>query len=206
MLSWSEIYYDFKIEFVEKKAKKHAFFSCKNGGGYDKMKWKRKERRNSVQKFKRTPLNFLKNFIYAVVTPVFVYFLVYIVGGFLTENMSLLHYIGIGLGALAGIFLLYSVVFSENIFVEVDDKELRYYKRGKLKTSYSFEHCQFGYYTVSSSGTTDRIELKILHMENGMEERLDLQPLGSRQFHKLFEILEVNQVGETQKLEVQKKQ
>ena len=42
-------------------------------------------------------------------------------------------------------------------------------------------------------------------MEDGMEEMLDLQPLGSRQFHKPFEILEENQMIEPQALEVQEK-
>lgn len=157
-----------------------------------------------MQIFKRTKLNFLKNLFYAIGAPVAVCFLVYIVGGFLTTDMNLLAYIGIGLGAVAFLVLLHSVIFSENIFVEVDDKELRYYQRGKLKKTYLFATCNFGYHTVSSSGTTDTIRLKILHLETGDEEVLDLQPLGSRQFYKLFTILENNQAGEPEELEVNK--
>ena len=91
-----------------------------------------------MKTFKRTPLNFLKNLSYAIAAPIIVWFLTYIIGGFLTEDMPLLYYIGIALGVLAGLALLYMVIFSENIFVEVDEKELRYYQRGKLKKTYSF--------------------------------------------------------------------
>ena len=160
-----------------------------------------------MKTFKRTPFNFLKNLLYAIFAPVGVFVIAAIVEGFLSVDRVMYFFIVVGIAALIFLFMLYSVLFSEKIFVEVDEKELRYYKRGKLRETYAFSTYRFGYHTISSSGTTDTIRLKILNIENGNEESLDLQPLGSRQFHKLFAILEENtKENEIPTLEVKKKE
>ena len=148
--------------------------------------------------FKRTPLNFLKNFGYAIGSPVVLYFAVYFIGGFFTEDTKMLSLIGYGLGVLSFLYLLHSVLFSENIHVEIDEKELRYFKRGHLKERYPFTEYSFGYRTVTSGSTTDTINLQIFELATETESTLDLQPLGPFQFNKLFALIEEYQANLTQ--------
>lgn len=94
-----------------------------------------------------------------------------------------------GISIFVCLLILFISVFSENIRLELDkDGELRYYKGGKLRNSYTLEHCAVGYYRESDTGilASHDIKLHILDIASGEEWDIDCSPLGLLNFNNMF--------------------
>jgi len=111
-----------------------------------------------------------------------------IAGFFFPDNTTLL--LGIGLVVMA--LILLTTIFSENIRLEIDDNELRYYKRGKLRETYTLNQITVGYRTRVESGVmgNEDLTLRIFVASDEREASIDCSPLGVRRFYKLFAYLE----------------
>lgn len=141
--------------------------------------------------YKRTFLNFIKNMIYAILGPIALLVFLFVVIGNLWPNASDMVTVGMLVFCFAlMIGLIYRVIFSQNIRVELTAHELNYFVRGNLKKTFPLADYEFGYVTKSSGGTTDEIDLKYLHIPTGEEGTLDLEPIGAGQFHKLYDSIE----------------
>ncbi|CAM3449233.1 hypothetical protein [Erysipelothrix anatis] len=136
--------------------------------------------------FKRTPINIIKNLLYTLFTPVFIYIAAYFLLQFTGLEAKMQEMIAIGLSALIFLWMLKMLVVDEKVVVTVDDTGLTY-KSGSKESRYNFENCQFGYKTVSSQGSTDTINLYVY--QGDQEIMLNCEPLGPRQFDELFNIL-----------------
>lgn len=134
-----------------------------------------------MQVYKRSAWELIKGLVMAPFGAV----LVFVIGGFLTENMALLG----AIAALVFMLLVYLSVFSENIRFEIEDGELRYYKRGRLKEQYNLRDCQAGYRRRSdrSFPPSHDIKLNLLHVPTGKEYSIDCSPIGVNQFDRMFE-------------------
>lgn len=134
-----------------------------------------------MQVFKRKLWQMVKGLILAPFGAV----LVYIIGGFFTENMTLL-------GAVAAavfLLLVYMAIFSENIRFELEDSgTLRYYKKGSLKHEFDLSNCAAGYRRKSERGLlgSHDITLEIADLSTGQEFFLDCSPLGLGGFERMF--------------------
>jgi len=136
--------------------------------------------------FKRTVFSMLKGIIGAP----FAGFVVVIVASFFNLGETTLFL----LGAAGAVIILYITIVGENIRVEVDLRELRYYKGSKLKESYVLENIGVGYYSRVERGLmgNENLLLKVRKFDTQDETSLDCSPLGQKQFYKLFEYLEAH--------------
>jgi len=110
------------------------------------------------------------------------------------------------LGVAVAMIILYISVFGENIRIEVDDKELRYYKGKKMLASYMLDNISVGYNSKIESGFLGNqdITLRIYDMTTDTEAGIDCSPIGSRKFDELYEYLESKTHSETEVLSVKK--
>lgn len=132
--------------------------------------------------YKRSTWEMIKGLILAP----FAAFIVIIVGGFFTENMTILY----GVSAVVVGLIILSTIFGENIGVELDDNgTMRYLKKGKVTDTFDLTHCAAGYRRKSDRSllATHNIQLQIVDNLTGQETFLDCSPLGVNQFYKLYE-------------------
>ena len=139
--------------------------------------------------YKRTIFSLLKGIIGAPFAGICA---IIVCGMFITENMNILFCIGGGITLL----ILYITIFSEHIRLEADDRELRYYKRGKLRKTYALDNISVGYRTKVQSGLmgNEDLTLRIYVIDEDRETTIDCSPIGLRKFHSLYEHLDANAV------------
>lgn len=148
--------------------------------------------------FKRTIPNIIKNFLYTFFSPLATYIFIYFIGSLFMKDTQLLQWIAMGLSALVFLALLKMLLVDDKVVVTVYDDHL-VYQSGKKVDEYYFNECQFGYQTVSSSGTTDTINLNVV--KDGNWTTLNCEPLGPTQFGTLFNMIKQRgQFEEPQKL------
>ena len=147
----------------------------------------------------------LKTMLMGIISAPFSAVVVVIVGGFFTENISLLIAIGIALCMV----ILCITIFGENIsFTISPEGELAYYKRGKLIERYDIPNCQVGYYRKTTDATDHDISLRILpHGKDEMDTvYIDASPLGLRRFERMFAELERHTMSKPEVLSAKPKQ
>jgi hypothetical protein len=94
-------------------------------------------------------------------------------------------------GILAFAALLYMAIFSENVYVELDDDgNFRYYKRAALLEEYKISECRVGYRRKSDRSFPVSHDIKLQIIDKNEEEHfIDCSPLGLTQFTELFDEL-----------------
>ncbi|CAM4255038.1 hypothetical protein H9L01_07285 [Erysipelothrix inopinata] len=148
--------------------------------------------------FKRTIPNIIKNFLYTFFSPLAAYIFVYFIGSIFIKDSEMLQWIAIGISALIFLALLKMLLIDDKVVVTVYDDHL-VYQSGKKVREFYFNECQFGYKSVSSSGTTDTIDLNVV--QNGNWITLNCEPLGPTQFQALYSLIkDRGQFDEPQKL------
>ena len=115
-------------------------------------------------------------------------FVAIIIASFFVEEKPALYAIGTAIAVL----ILFVTIFGENIRVEADEKELRYFKRNKLRECYALENLSVGYRARTESGLmgNNSFTLRLLLLDTQEEKQIDCSPIGQRQFFKLYEYLE----------------
>ncbi|MDR3313871.1 MAG: hypothetical protein LBS96_05370 [Oscillospiraceae bacterium] len=147
--------------------------------------------------FRRTIFSMIKGLAVAVFGAAAAAVILYAV----TVNAALAGLVGVALLAV----LLFIVIFSENIRVEVEDGQLRYFQRGKLKTDLRLAEYAVRYVIRSSQGSTDAMNVYFTPLAGGDEIVIDFDPLGRKQFDALWALLEENCAGqEPTKIETKK--
>jgi len=137
-----------------------------------------------LQIYKRTVFSMIKGIIGAPFAGV----VAVIIASFFNLNDLVLAVIGV----VAAIAVLYVTLVTEDIRVEVDARELRYFKRNKLREAYPLSNLGVGYRTRVERGLfgNEDLTLKLLLLDSGEEKSLDCSSLGTTRFYKLFETLE----------------
>ncbi|MEG0327705.1 MAG: hypothetical protein RR565_03280 [Erysipelothrix sp.] len=141
----------------------------------------------AVATFKRTVPNIIKNFLYTIFSPVATYIFVYFIGSIFIKDSEMLQWIAIGLSGLVFLGLLKTLVIDDKVVVTVYEDHLTY-QSGKKVSEFYFDECQFGYKSVSSSGTTDTINLNVVKAD-GNWITLNCEPLGPTQFQTLYSLI-----------------
>jgi hypothetical protein len=111
------------------------------------------------------------------------------------------------LGVVAAAAIAYISIFSEAIHFELDDDgTLRYFKRGRLQSTYELAKYSVGYHRKTEWGIlgNNNIRLKFLDT-GGKESELDAGPLGTTQFNKMFAAMEGYAINDVEQLTTGKK-
>ena len=99
-------------------------------------------------------------------------------------------YLSIVLTLSIFVFLIYNAFVSENIRFEITDSgQLNHYRGRKLLNSYDLRVYDCGYHHVMAGGTTDRLVMRLTGPD-GKNEIIDCEPVGERQFHEMFELIQ----------------
>ena len=94
-----------------------------------------------------------------------------------------------GIPGLIFLALLNMALFGENIRFELEqDGTLRYYRKGRLRSTFVLENCLLGY-SSKSDGSDHDITLRIFDTESGGEESIDCSPIGRRRFADMYEAM-----------------
>lgn len=137
--------------------------------------------------YKRNAFSLVKSIVYAIGAGAAVAVIAYIICTALSLNEQTAMIIAIVLGVLVLVGMVLSAVFSENISFEIEpDGKMRYFQKGKLKKEYYLPECSVGYKQVSGRNTATNIEFQIV-LPNSEVEKIDVSPLGSTKFFKMYE-------------------
>jgi len=137
-----------------------------------------------LQVYKRSMFSMIKGIVGAP----FAGIVAIIIVSFFVDNQVILAVIGVA----TAVAVLFVTLVSEDIRVEVDERELRYFKRSKLSESFPLANLGVGYRTKVERGLlgNEDLTLKLLLLDTGEERALDCSALGAGRFYKLFETLE----------------
>ena len=139
--------------------------------------------------YKRSLWKLFTSLILAPLAPLAVFFIImWLLQFFPYEWLYYTMYI---LPIVIFLLILYMTIWSDNIrFIITKDKMLEYYKRGKLVQTFDLATTSIGYHHVQyTSGGTQKLSLKLID-SHGATTILDCEPLGSSQFHRMFEEME----------------
>ena len=88
------------------------------------------------------------------------------------------------------LFGLYNIIWGDNIKFEISDSgQCDYFCGGKLKESFDLKVCEIGYHRVKdANGGLHSLRLRIT--KDGKTSVLDCEPLGNKQFERMFDQME----------------
>lgn len=136
--------------------------------------------------YKRKLFSMIKGLVLAVAAA----FAAYVIAGIFISNPTTVLVIAL----VILLWLLYSAVFSENIRIELDGGEFRFYKGARLKARFDLHNCAVRYQIRTEGGfpVTHDINLYITDMVKNPEDEMhiDCSPLSRGQFDDLFARME----------------
>ena len=136
--------------------------------------------------YKRRPWKLIKSLLIVPLPPVAVGFI--LLWALQYFPFTWFFAITVGVPVVIFISMLYGAIWGENIRFEItSDGQCNYYKNNKLKKSYNLKTCDMGYHHgKDANGGTDRLSLRITD-EKGKTDILECEPIGEKQFSKMFE-------------------
>ena len=151
-----------------------------------------------MQVYKRTMFSMIKGIIIAPFTGLLV---------FILAQLLLPVPVCIILGLAAAGTLVYMALISENIYFELDDNgAFRYYQKGSLKNTFDLGTCRIGYKRKTEWGFLGNNDIKLQIIDGANEEIfIDSGPLGTTQFHAMFERMEKYAIPDTETLKAEQK-
>ena len=135
--------------------------------------------------YKRKPWKLIKSLLIAPLPPVAVgLILLWALQYFPYTWMFILC---IALPAVIFLALIYKAIWGENIRFEITENgQCNYYKNNKLKQSFDLVTSDLGYHHVrDANGGTERLSLRITD-NTGKVHIIDGEPIGEKQFEKMF--------------------
>ena len=133
--------------------------------------------------YKRNFLSLIWSLILALVALLFINFIVY---WFVTEKAPDYTWVFYIVLVLSSIYLLYSSIFKENIKIELENKNFKYYENNKLKEDIDLSKVFYGYKIVDNS----IVDLYLYEDDQQTKKILDCSPLGVNKFYELIEDIE----------------
>ena len=133
--------------------------------------------------YKRNFLSLIWSLILALVALLFINFIVYL---FVTEKAPDYTWVFYIVLVLSSIYLLYSSIFKENIKIELENKNFKYYENNKLKEDIDLSKVFYGYKIVDNS----IVDLYLYEDDQQTKKILDCSPLGVNKFYELIEDIE----------------
>jgi hypothetical protein len=96
----------------------------------------------------------------------------------------------------------YMVIFSENIYCELDDNgAFRFFQKGRLQHSFELGKCRIGYRRKTEWGIFGNNDIKLQIIDDKNEETfLDTSPLGTTQFNDMFAAMKKHTIQDTEVL------
>ena len=151
-----------------------------------------------MQVFRRTAGGMVKGVAISVLSSAAVGFIVYMF------MASLVVPVIVCLAMMA--ILLYITIFKDDIKIEIDGGQLRYFQRGACKESIALHNHVARYQIKTRDGSVESINLYFAPDAGGGNEIcLDCEPLGRRQFDALWAVLErQGQMAGPERLETKK--
>ena len=133
--------------------------------------------------YKRNFLSLIWSLILALVALLFINFIVY---WFVTEKAPDYTWVFYIVLVLSSFYLLYSSIFKENIKIELENKNFKYYENNKLKEDIDLSKVFYGYKIVDNS----IVDLYLYEDDQQTKKILDCSPLGVNKFYELIEDIE----------------
>jgi hypothetical protein len=133
--------------------------------------------------YKRNFLSLIWSLILALVALLFINFIVY---WFVTEKAPDYTWVFYIVLVLSSVYLLYSSIFKENIKIELENKNFKYYENNKLKEDIDLSKVFYGYKIVDNS----IVDLYLYEDDQQTKKILDCSPLGVSKFYELIEDIE----------------